>query len=172
MSIRTGVRSGYAFHDASAAPLRFEPTGPERALPTRAGPAETILHSSVFLAPPSVRPYFAACAVECWHRVPVWQLAALSGIPIGRLKRWLAPTGITPASVAAWNLSLHAAWLLDVAELPAAEVVLRMQLGRTAALGVILGARAVRFTGGKVEPGAFTRSLEHYIAVLRDAFRV
>jgi hypothetical protein len=195
MSIRTIARPWYTLDSAPAAPFRDAikplpgagdavqviregaveldslPIGLGLTL-SRAGPAATLLRSSVLLSPAPVRPYFAVCAVEGWRRVPVGHLAAWSGIPFGRLKRRLAPTGLTPASVAAWNLALHAAWLLDVAELPAAAVVSRMRLGRTAALGAILGGRAVRFSGGMVEPGAFALSLERYIAVLRGAFRV
>jgi hypothetical protein len=140
--------------------------------PVHSGAAATLLRRTLFIPPTPVRPYFAVCAVEGWHRVPVSQLAAWSGIPLGRLKRRLEPTGLTPASVAAWTLALHAAWLLDVAELPAAAVVSAMRLGRTAALGAILGGRAVRFAGGMVEPGTFAVTLERYIAVLRGAFRV
>jgi hypothetical protein len=47
-----------------------------------------------------------------------------------------------------------------------------MRLGRPAALAAILGARGVRFAGGRVEPGAFALTLERYLAVLRGAFRV
>jgi hypothetical protein len=137
-----------------------------------AGAAATLLRRTISIPTALVRPYFAVCAVESWHRVPVRELADWSGIPLGRLKRRLEPTGLTPSSVAAWTLALHAAWLLDVAELPAAAVVSRMGLGRKAALATILGARAVRFAGGRVEPGAFALSLERYIAVLRGAFRV
>jgi hypothetical protein len=148
---------------------------PQAALSVEAAPssaAATLLQRTIFIPPAPVRPYFAVCAVESWHRVPLSLLAAWSDIPLGRLKRKLAPTGLTPSSVATWNLTLHAAWLLDVAQLPAPVVVSRMRLGRTAALGAILGARAVRFAGGMVEPGAFALSLERYIALLRDAFRV
>jgi len=126
----------------------------------------------VFLTPPPVRPYFAVCALEAWRRVSVRQLAGWSGIPFSLLKRQLAATSLTPASVAAWNLALHATWLLDVAELSASAVAGHMGLGRPAALAAILGARAVRCSAGKVEIGAFTATLDRYLAVLRAAFRV
>jgi hypothetical protein len=146
------------------------PSGPGS--PGRSGPATTLLRRAVFLAPPLVRPYFAVCALEAWRRVSVRQLAGWSGIPLSLLKRQLAVTSLTPASVAAWNLALHATWLLDVAELPARTVVGCMGLGRPAALAGILGARGVRFYAGKVESGAFTTTLDRYLAVLRAAFRV
>ena len=139
--------------------------------PGRTGPAATLLRRAVFLAPPSLRPYFAVCALEGWRRVSVRQLAAWSGIPLSVLKRRLGATSLTPAGVAAWNLALHATWLLDVAELPAGTVVLGMRLGRPAALAAVLGARGVRFCAGRVEPGAFTATLDRYLAVLRAAFR-
>jgi len=130
----------------------------------------TLLRRAVCLAPLTVRPYFAVCALEAWRRVPVQQLAGWSGIPIALLKRRLAAQGLTPAGVAAWNFALHATWLLDVADLPASTVVSCMRLGRPAALSAVLGARAVRFSSGKVEPGAFTATLDRYISVLRAAF--
>jgi hypothetical protein len=136
------------------------------------GPAATLLRRAVVLAPVPVRSYFAVCALEAWRRVPVRQLAGWSGIPWSVLKRRMAAAGLTPAGIAAWNLALHATWLLDVAELRASSVVHCMQLGRPAALSAVLGARAVRFSGGKVEPGAFASALECYISVLRAAFRV
>jgi hypothetical protein len=86
------------------------------------------------------------------------------------LKKRLATVGLTPAAVVAWNLALHAAWLLDVAALPAGAVVSCMRLGRTGALGAVLGARGVRYAGGRIAPGAFAAALERYIAVLRAAF--
>lgn len=140
--------------------------------PGRSGPAAILLRRAVFLAPPLVRPYFAVCALEAWRRVCVRQLAGWSGIPFTLLKRRLAVTSLTPAGVAAWNLALHATWLLDVAELPARAVVGCMGLGRPAALAAVLGARGVRFCAGKVESGAFTTTLDRYLAVLRAAFRV
>ena len=140
--------------------------------PGRSGPAATLLRRAVFLTPPPVRPYFAVCALEAWRRVSVRQLAGWSGIPFSLLKRQLAATSLTPASVAAWNLALHATWLLDVAELSASAVAGHMGLGRPAALAAILGARAVRCSAGKVEIGAFTATLDRYLAVLRAAFRV
>ena len=140
--------------------------------PVRAGPAATLLRRAVFLAPPSLRPYFAVCALEGWRRVPVPQLAAWSGIPLPVLKRSLGAVTLTPAGVAAWILALHATWLLDVVELPAATVVCNMRLGRPASLAAVLGARGVRFCTGRVEPGAFAATLDRYLAVLRAAFRV
>ena len=104
--------------------------------------------------------------------MPVPQLAAWSGIPLPVLKRSLGAVGLTPAGVAAWNLALHATWLLDVVELPAATVVVSMRLGRPASLAAVLGARGVRFCAGRVEPGAFAATLDRYLAVLRAAFRV
>lgn len=139
--------------------------------PGRSGPAATLLRHAVFLAPPLVRPYFAVCALEAWRRVSVRQLAGWSGIPLTLLKRQLAATSLTPAGVAAWNLALHATWLLDVAELPPSAVVGCMRFGRPAALAAVLGARAVRFYAGKVESGAFSTTLGRYLAVLRAAFR-
>jgi hypothetical protein len=140
--------------------------------PGGSGPTATLLRSSVFLTPPSVRPYFAVCALEAWRRVSVRQLAGWSGVPLTLLKRRLAAASLTPAGVAAWNLALHATWLLDVAELPASTVVLSMRLGRPSALAAVLGARAVRFYAGKVESGAFTTTLDRYLAVLRAAFHL
>ena len=98
-----------------------------------AGPAATLLNQAVPLTPKPFRPYFAVCALEAWRRVPVRQLAGWSGIPYLLLKRRLAAHGLTPGGVAAWNLALHATWLLDVAELPASTVLPCMRLGRTAA---------------------------------------
>lgn len=133
-------------------------------------PAAMILRRTRDLCPAAVQSYITVCAVESWHRVPVQHLAALSGIPLNRLKRQLAPSGLTPAAVAAWNLALHAAWLLDVAELPAATVASCMQLGRRAALDAILGARGVPFLQGHTLPGAFSATLNRYVEVLRAAF--
>ncbi len=138
---------------------------------TQSSPAAILLRQAVFLAPPPVRPYFAVCALEAWRRVSVRQLATWSGIPLTLLKRRLAATSLTPAGVMAWNLALHATWLLDVAELPVTAIVLSMRLGRPAALAAVLGARGVRFYAGKVEPGTFTTTLDRYLAVLRAAFR-
>jgi hypothetical protein len=151
--------------------LAPSPAGPAEN-PARPGPAATLLRQAVFLTPPSVRPYFAVCALEAWRRVSVRQLAGWSRIPLTLLKRRLAPTSLTPAGVAAWNLALHATWLLDVAELPVRTVVVNMRLGRPAALAAVLGARGVRFYAGKVESGAFATTLDRYLAVLRAAFRV
>jgi hypothetical protein len=138
----------------------------------RSGATATLLRRTVFIPPALVRPYFIVCAVEGWRRVPVEQLVRWSGIPVRRLKRRLAAAGLTPAGVAAWNLALHAAWLLDVAELSAGEVVRHMRLGRHAALGAILGGRAVPFHFGRIPPGAFTATLDRYLEVLHAAFRV
>jgi hypothetical protein len=149
---------------ALAATLWFEPC--------RLSPAATLLRQAVCLTPPVVRPYFAVCALEAWRRVPVQQLAGWSGIPLRLLRRRLSATCLTPAGVASWNFALHAAWLLDVAELPAGAVVSCMRLGRSAALWSILGARAVRFSAGRVEPGAFSTTLDRYLSVLHAAFRV
>jgi hypothetical protein len=132
--------------------------------------AAALLRRTVPLSPPPVRPYFSVCALEGWRRVPVRQLAAWSGISMNILKRRLATARLTPAAVAAWYLALHAAWLLDVAALPAGTVVSCMRLGRTGALGAVLGARGVRYTGGRVAPGAFAAALERYVAVLGAAF--
>jgi hypothetical protein len=177
--------------DALAATLWFEPNRSElEALKSLLGaepapfPAEdagsqvgsgataTLLRRATFLPPPTVRPYFAVCALEAWRRVPARQLAGWSGIPWSALKRRMAAAGLTPAGIASWNLALHATWLLDVAELRASTVVRCMRLGRPAALSAVLGARGVRFSGGKVEPGAFAATLDRYISVLRAAFRV
>jgi hypothetical protein len=136
------------------------------------GATATLLRQAVPLPPLQLRPYFAVCALEAWRRVPVRQLAGWSGIPWGELKRRMAAAGLTPAGIATWNLALHAAWLLDVAELPASTVVRCMGLGRPAALSAALGARGVRFSGGKVESGTFAVTLDRYISVLRAAFRV
>ncbi len=132
--------------------------------------AATLLRRTVFLTPPTVRPYFAVCALEGWRRVQAGQLAAWSGIPINSLKHRLANVRITPAGVAAWNLTLHAAWLLDVAALPAGAVVSCMRLGRASSLAAVLGARGVRYSAGRIEPGAFAAALERYVAVLRATF--
>ena len=133
-------------------------------------PADTILRSILPLPPDSVRPYFEVCAVECWRRVSAGQLAEWSGIPLRRLKRQLAPTGLTPAGIAAWNLALHAAWQLDVAQLPARSVASSMSLVRLSALRTVLGARLVRFTSSGIEPGAFALALRRYTSVVRSAF--
>ena len=132
--------------------------------------AAALLRRTVLLSPPLVRPYFAVCALQGWRRVPTRQLAAWSGIPMNILKRRLATARLTPAGVAAWNLALHASWLLDVAALPAGTVVSCMRLGRTGALGAVLGTRGVRYAGGRVAPGAFAATLDRYVAVLRAAF--
>jgi len=132
--------------------------------------AATLLRRTVLLPPPLVRPYFAVCALQGWRRVQARQLAAWSGIPMNTLKCRLATARLTPAGVAAWNLTLHAAWLLDVAALPARTVVSCMRLGRASALGAALGARGVRYAAGRIEPGAFAAALERYLAVLRAAF--
>jgi hypothetical protein len=34
----------------------------------------------------------------------------------------------------------------------------------------VLGARGVRYTAGRVEPGAFAAALDRYVAVLHTAF--
>ena len=133
--------------------------------------AATLLRRTLFLSPPTLRPFFVVCALEAWHRVPVRQLADWSGIPLHSLKRQLGAFTLTPAAVAAWSLALHATWLLDVAELPASTVVCSMGLGRPAALGAVLGARGVRSSAGRVDPGAFAATLDRYVAVLRAAFR-
>src|SRR4051812_29644314 len=155
------------------ASVRLEP-GPEAPylgrIAGRPGPAALILRSTLGLCPPAVRPFVATCAVEGWHRVPVQHLAALSGIPLNRLKRQLGLSGLTPASLAAWNLALHAAWLLDVDELSPSTVAASMQLGRRAALVDVLGARGVAFVGGQIWPGTFSAILNRYVAVLRAAF--
>jgi hypothetical protein len=91
-------------------------------------------------------------------------------MPPAALKRRLAAAGLTPAGVAAWNLALHAAWLLDVAALPTRTVVSCMRLGRAVALGAVLGARGVRFAAGRVDPGAFAAALDRYAAVLHAAY--
>jgi hypothetical protein len=138
----------------------------------RVGATTTLLRQAVFLTPPTLRPYFAVCALEAWRRVPVRHLAAWSGIPWGVLKYELGARSLTPAGVLAWNLALHATWLLDVAELPASVVVSCMHLGRPAGLAAVLGARGVHCAAGKVEAGAFAATLQHYLSVLRAAFRV
>lgn len=89
---------------------------------------------------------------------------------MGELKRLLAPSRLTPAGVAAWYLALHAAWLLDVTELPAGKVAGCMQLGRTSALGAVLGARGVRYVGRRVPPGTFAIALERFVGLLHVAF--
>jgi hypothetical protein len=194
MPIHHETRPGPLPGDALAATLWFEPNRSElEALKSlldsrvaahlaggaddagsgvRSGATATLLRRAVFLPPPTLRPYFAVCALEAWRRVPVRQLAGWSGIPWSVLKRQMAAAGLTPAGIASWNLALHAAWLLDVAELHASTVVRCMRLGRPAALSAVLGARAVRFSGGKVEPGAFAAALGCYISVLRAAFRI
>lgn len=136
------------------------------------GAAATLLRKSVVLSPPALRPYFAVCALEAWRRVPVRRLAGWSGISLSVLKHRLAARSLTPAAVAAWNLTLHATWLLDVAELSGSAVVSCMHLGRPAGLAAVLGARGVRFSAGRVEPGAFAATLDRYLCVLRAAFRV
>jgi hypothetical protein len=190
MKILQRCHSSHPLPGALAAALWFEPTiGQMEALkallanevasspqgrvlsPTRWSPAETLLRQAVFIAPAPVRSYFAVCALEAWRRVPVRWLAGWSGISFPILRRRLASTGLTPAGVAAWNFALHATWLLDVAELPASAVVSCMRLGRTAALGAILGARGVSFFSGQVRPGAFSATLERYLEVLRAAFK-
>jgi hypothetical protein len=110
--------------------------------------------------------------LEAWRRVSVCRLVGWSGIPLSVLKRRLAEASLTPAGVVAWNLALHATWLLDVAELPANTVVNCMGLGRSTSLAAILGGRAVRYQAGKVESGAFSNTLNRYLALLRAAFRV
>lgn len=153
-------------HTADPSPVPFD----FAAHPASRLAAATLLRRTGLLPPPAVRPYFAICAVEAWHRVPVRQLADWSGIPLDALSRRLAAATLTPAAVAAWSLALHATWLLDVAELPATLVVCCMQLGRAAALGAVLGARGVRCSAGRVEAGAFAMTLDRYVAVLRAAF--
>ena len=194
MPIHHETRPGRLLGDALAATLWFEPNRSElEALKSlldsgvaepiaggaddagsrvRSGAAATLLRRAGFLPPPTLRPYFAVCALEAWRRVPVRQLAGWSGIPWSVLKRRMAAAGLTPAGIATWNFALHAAWLLDVAELHVSTVVRCMRLGRPAALSAVLGARAVHFSGGKVEPGAFAAALDRYISVLRAAFRV
>lgn len=132
--------------------------------------AAALLRRTGLVPPPAVRPYFTVCALAGWRRVPVDQLARWSGMPPAALKRRLAAAGLTPAGVAAWNLALHAAWLLDVAALPTGAVVSCMRLGRAVALGAALGARGVRFAAGRVDPGAFAAALDRYCAVLHAAF--
>jgi hypothetical protein len=168
-ALRLLLHSGASVRIVRAGATELAPVQEGRAQ-ARWGPAATLLRQAVFLSPAPVRPYFAVCALEAWRRVPVTQLAAWSGIPFTLLKRDLAAKGLTPAGVAAWNLALHATWLLDVAELPARAVVCGMRLGRPAALGAILGARGVSFSGGQVEPGAFSATLKRYLDVLHAAF--
>lgn len=138
--------------------------------PASRNAAVVLLRRTLFLAPAAVRPYFMVCAVKGWHRVPVEQLAAWSGIPAAALKRQLAAATLTPAGVAAWNLALHAAWLLDVAAFPAGMVVACMNLGRASGLGAVLGARGVRYAAGSIDPGSFADALDRYAQVLRAAF--
>jgi hypothetical protein len=140
--------------------------------PARPGASGALLRRAGILPPPTLRPYFAICALEAWRRVPVRWLAGWSGVPWSRLKRQLAAAGLTPAGIATWNLALHATWLLDVAELRPSTVVRCMQLGRPAALAAILGARAIRFAGGRVASGAFAAALDRYVSLLQAAFRV
>jgi hypothetical protein len=137
----------------------------------RAGPGATLLRQAVSIAPEPVRPYFAVCALEAWRRVPIKQLAGWSGIPFPLLRRRLALKGLTPAGVAAWNFALHAAWLLDVAQLPSSTVAACMRLRRPAALAAVLGARGVHMFGGEVRAGAFSDTLDRYLDLLRAAFR-
>lgn len=132
--------------------------------------AAVVIRRTSQMVPISVRSYFTACAWNGWQRLPVRLLCESSGIPFQVLKRRLSPAGLTPAGVAAWYLTLHATWLLDVSGLPAAAVVERMRLRRTSALGGILGARGVRFSGRGVAPGAFADTLERYLRVLQAAF--
>jgi hypothetical protein len=138
--------------------------------PSRHTAAATLLRRTVRLTTLPVRPYFTICALEGWRRIPIGQLADWSGLPLSTLKHRLAKAKLTPASVAAWTLALHAAWMLDVAELPAGAVASCMRLGRSSALGAVLGARGVRYTAGRVEPGAFAATLERYMAVLHASF--
>jgi hypothetical protein len=159
------VRARRALGSAPSDILRFEVEEP-----ACLGAAATLLRRTVSLPPPLARPFFIVCALQGWRRVPVRQLAAWSGIPLNILKRRLAPSRLTPAGIAAWNLALHATWLLDVAALPAGTVVSCMRLGRPGALRAVLGARGVRYAGGRVESGAFAATLERYVAVLRAAF--
>jgi hypothetical protein len=147
----------------------MEPTMSDMNVPDHTA-AATLLRRTVSLPTLPVRPYFTVCALEGWRRVPVGQLAEWSGIPLNTLKRRLAKARLTPAGVAAWALALHAAWMLDVAELPARAVAARMRLGRPTALGAVLGARGVRYTAGRVEPGVFAATLQRYTAVLHAAF--
>jgi hypothetical protein len=151
------IHSRQLIDEALAAALWFDAAG-------------TLLRQVVRLCPVDLRPFFAVCALEAWRRVPVRQLASWSDIPFNVLRYKLGLRSLTPAGVAAWNLTLHATWLLDVAELPASAVVSCMGLGRQAGLSAVLGARAVHFASGKVEPGAFAATLERYLSVLRTAF--
>jgi hypothetical protein len=132
--------------------------------------AEVIARRTSALVPTVVRSYFTTCALHCCRRVPTSQLAALSGISLSTLRYRLSTVGLTPSAIAVWHLALHATWLLDVAALPPAAVVTCMHLGRSSALGAVLGARGVRFSGGEVPPGAFSSTLERYSCVLRAAF--
>jgi len=152
---------------APTAPLWFESIP---AHPASRDAAAALQRRTASLAPVAVRSYFVVCAMEGWRRVQVDQLVAWSGVPPATLKRRLAAAGVTPAGVAAWNLALHAAWLLDVAALPAGAAVSCMRLARGSALRAVLGARGVRLAAGRVEPGAFAATLERYAAVLRAAF--
>lgn len=154
-------------------PCDGAPTG---AVWPQAGPsacrvaAAVVIRRTSPMVPISVRSYFTICARYGWQRLPVRLLGESSGISFQVLKRRLSLAGLTPAGVAAWYLALHATWLLDVAGFPAAAVVERMRLRRTSALGSILGARGIRFSGGRVAPGAFADTLERYLHVLRAAF--
>jgi hypothetical protein len=132
--------------------------------------AAVLIRRAIPLPPALVRPFFVTCALEGWRRVPAERLAAWSNIQPTVLRRRLAAAGLTPGGVAAWNLALHAAWLLDVASLPVRTVVSSMRLGRAGALGAVLGARGVRFVAGRIEPGAFAATLDRYAAMLRAAF--
>jgi hypothetical protein len=151
-------------------------SAPSGAVWPEAGPsacrsaAAVVIRRTSPVVPIWVRSYFTTCARYGWQRLPVRLLCESSGIPFQVLKRWLSLVGLTPAGVAAWYLALHATWLLDVAGVPAAAVVERMRLRRTTALGSILGARGIRFSGGRVAPGAFAGTLERYLHVLRAAF--
>jgi len=165
MPTQTDVFSRRALSGAPSGALWFEVEEP-----ACLGAAATLLRRTVLLPPPLARPFFAVCALQGWRRVPVRQLAAWSGIPINTLKRQLATARLTPAGVAAWNLALHAAWLLDVAALPVGTVVSCMRLGRAGALGAVLGARGVRYAGGRVELGAFAAALDRYVGLLHTAF--
>jgi hypothetical protein len=158
---------GFAQADASDSDSASEEHAPDQG---RCSPAAILLRRAVPLTPPSVRPYFAVCALEAWRRVPIRQLAGWSGIPFSLLKRRLAARALSPAGVAAWNFALHATWLLDVAQLPASTVVSCMRLGRPAALGAVLGARGVPFFAGQVRAGAFSSTLERYLDLLRASF--
>jgi hypothetical protein len=170
-SLKALLNSGTGVRLVRAGPTEPASVAEGRTLGSRPwGPAPTLLRHAVFLTAAPVRPYFAVCALEAWRRVPVRQLAGWSGIPFSLLKRSLAARGLTPAGVVAWNLALHATWLLDVAELPASAVVSCMRLGRPAGLGSVLGGRGVPFFAGQVQPGAFSATLHRYLDVLRASF--